>query len=106
MVLQPLNFNLKVCLGLIWVSCKQHIDGSCVFPHPVTLCLLIGASMPLTFRVSTHRYEIIAIMCLVALDFVVVFVCAIQSLVLLVFFFHCFFFFHLFSPQRVPLKIP
>ena len=56
--------------------------------------------MPLMFRVSTHRYEIIAIMCLVVLDFVVVFVCAIQSLVLLVFFYS--FFFLSFLPSGSP----
>ena len=73
MVLHPLIFNPKVTLGLKWVSCKQHIDGSCFLIHSVTLCLLIGALSPLTFRVSTERYEFIAIMMLVELEFLVVF---------------------------------
>ena len=91
----------------LWVSCKQNIDGSCFFfPHSATLCLLIGASMPLTFRVSTQRYEIIAIMCLVPLDFVVVFFVLHSLWYYWCFFIVFFFFFHLFSPQRVPLKIP
>ena len=73
MVLHPPTFNLKVSLGLKWVSCKQHIDGTCFLIHSVTLCLLIGALSPLTFRVSTERYEFIAIMMLVELEFLVVF---------------------------------
>ena len=73
MVLHPLTFNLKVSLGLKWVSCKQHIDGSCFRIHSVTLFLLIGALSPLMFRVSTERYEFIAIMLLVDLEFLVVF---------------------------------
>ena len=73
MVLHPLTFNLKVSLGLKWVSCKQHVDGSCFLIHSVTLCLLIGAFSPLTFRVSTGRYEFVAIMMLVELEFLVVF---------------------------------
>ena len=71
MVLHPLSFNLKVYLGLKWVSCKQHIDGSCFLIHSVTLCLLIGALSPLTFRVV--KDESIAIMMLVELEFLVVF---------------------------------
>ena len=66
-------FQSKVSLGLKWVSCKQHIDGSCFLIHSVTLCLLIGAFSPLTFRVSTERYKFIAIMLLVELEFLVVF---------------------------------
>ena len=73
MVLHPLTFNLKVSLGLKWVSCKQHIDGSCFLIHSVTLCLLIGALSPLTFRVSTEKSEFIALMLLVELEFLVVF---------------------------------
>ena len=73
MVLHPLTFNLKVSLGIKWVSCKQHIDGSFFLIHSVTLCLLVGAFSPLTFRVSTERYEFIAIMMLVELEFLAVF---------------------------------
>ena len=73
MVLHPLIFNLKVSLGLKWVSYKQHIDGSCFLIHSVTLCLFIGALSPLTFRANTERYEFIAIMMLVELEFLVVF---------------------------------
>ena len=73
MVRHPLTFNLKVSLGLKWVSYKQHIDGSCFLIHSVTLCLLIGAFSPLTFRLSTERYEFTAIMLLVELELLVVF---------------------------------
>ena len=48
-------------LGLKWVSCKQHIDGSCFLIHSVILCLLIETFSPLTFIVSTERYEFSAI---------------------------------------------
>ena len=73
MVLHPLTFNLKLSLGLKWVSCKQRIDGSCFLIHSVALCHLIGALSSLTFRVSTERYEFIAIMLFVELEFLVVF---------------------------------
>ena len=61
MVLHPLTFNLKVSSSLKWTSCRQHIDGSsffihCVFRHNDTLCLLIGAFSPFTFRVIVGRY--------------------------------------------------
>ena len=60
-------------LGIKWVSCKQHIDGSCFLIHSVTLFLLIGALSPLMFRVSIEKYEFIAIMFLVELELLVVF---------------------------------
>ena len=71
MALHLLIFNLKVFLGLKWLYCKQHIDGSCFLIHSVTLCLLIGALSPLMFRLSIERYEFIAIMLLVELEFLV-----------------------------------
>ena len=73
MFFHPLTFNLKVSLGLKWVSYKQHIDGSCFLIHFDTLCLLIGAFSPLTFRVGTERYEFSAIVLPVELECLVVF---------------------------------
>ena len=73
MALHPLTYHLKVSVGLKWVACKQQIDGSYFLIHSVTLCLFIGALSPLTFRVSTERYEFIAIMILVELEFLVEF---------------------------------
>ena len=73
MVLHPLTFYLKVSLGLKWVSCKQHIDGSYFLIHSVTLRLLIEVFSPLTFRMSTERYEFIAIVLSIELEFLVVF---------------------------------
>ena len=73
MVLHLLTFNLKMSLGLKWVSCKQHIDGPYFLNHSVTLCLLIGALSPLTFRVNTESYEFMAIMLPVELEFLMVF---------------------------------
>ena len=96
-----LTSSLKVSLVLKWVSCKQHINGSCFLIHSGTLCLLKGAVSPLTFRVSTERYELIAIVLSVELEFLVVFSGPFYSLLLLVFFA----LFCLFCPQRVPLKI-
>ena len=39
----PLTFSLYVSLGLKWVSCRQHIYGSCFCIHSASLCLLVGA---------------------------------------------------------------
>ena len=47
----PLTFSLCVSLDLKWVSCRQHIYGSCFHIHSAILCLLIGAVSPLTFKV-------------------------------------------------------
>ena len=38
-----LIFSLYVSLGLKWVSCRQHIYGSCICIHSVSLCLLVVA---------------------------------------------------------------
>ena len=109
MFFYPLTFNLKVSLGLKWVSCKQHIDGSCFLIHSVTLCLLIGALSPLTFRLSTERNEFTAIMMLV--EYLGVSGGVLWSFLIFVAFgiylsvCVCVFFFHLFSPQKVLLKI-
>ena len=35
----PLSFSLYVSLGLKWVSCRQHIYGSCVCIHSASLTL-------------------------------------------------------------------
>ena len=47
----PLTFSLYVSLGLKWVSCRQHIDGSCFCIHSASLCLLLGALNLFTFKV-------------------------------------------------------
>ena len=43
-------------LGLKWVSYKQHIYGSCFCNHSASLCLLVGAFNPFTFKVIIHMY--------------------------------------------------
>ena len=53
----PLTFSLYVSLGLKWVSCRQHIYGSCFCIHPASLCLLVGAFNPFTFKVITDIYN-------------------------------------------------
>ena len=47
----PLTFSLYVSLGLEWVSCRQHIHGSCFCIHSASLCLLVGSFNPFTFKV-------------------------------------------------------
>ena len=46
----PLTFNLYVSLCLKWVSCRQHIYGSCFCIHSASLWLLVGAFNPFTFK--------------------------------------------------------
>ena len=48
-------------LVLRWVSYRQHIWGSCFCIHSASLCLLIGAFNPFTFKVIIDEYDPIAI---------------------------------------------
>ena len=50
------NFSLCRSLVLRWVCCRQHMCGSCFLIHLATLCLLIGAFNPFTFKVIIDRY--------------------------------------------------
>ena len=45
----------------MWVSCIQHICRSYFLIHSATLCLLIGAFNPSTFKVIIDRYLFIDI---------------------------------------------
>ena len=65
----PLTFSLYVALGLKWVSCRQHIYGSCFSIHSASLCLLVGAFNPFQFKVIIDIYVPIAIF-LIVWDFV------------------------------------
>ena len=58
---QPFTFSLYVSLVLRWVSCRQHIYGSCFCIHSASLCLLSGAFNPFTFKVIIDKYDPIAI---------------------------------------------
>ena len=60
-----LTFSLYVSLGLKWVSCRQHIYGSCFCIHLASLGLLIGAFNPFTFKVIIDIYVSIAIFLIV-----------------------------------------
>ena len=53
----PLTFSLYVSLGLKWVSCKQHIYGSCFCVHSASLCHLVGAFSPLIFKIIIDIWE-------------------------------------------------
>ena len=61
----PLTFSLYVFLGLKWVSCRQHICGFCFCSHSASLCLLVGAFNPFTFKVIIDIYVPIAIFLIV-----------------------------------------
>ena len=58
---QPFTFCLYVSLGLRWVSCRQHIQASCFCFHSASLCLLVGAFNPFTFKVIIDKYDPVAI---------------------------------------------
>ena len=57
---QPFTFSLCRSFVLRWVSCRQHMCGSCFLTHSAILCLLVGAFNPLTFKVIIDRYLFIA----------------------------------------------
>jgi len=59
-----------VSLGLKWVSCGQHIHGSCFCIHSASLCLLVGAFNPFIFKLIIDIYVFIAIFLLFRVDFV------------------------------------
>ena len=61
----PLTFILCVSVALRWVSCRQKIEGFCFFIESASLCLLIWAFSPLTFKGIIDRYVLIAILNLV-----------------------------------------
>ena len=48
---QPFTFSLYVSPVLRWISCRQHIQGSCFCIHSASLCLFVGALNPFTFKV-------------------------------------------------------
>ena len=60
-----LTFSLYVSWGLKWVSCRQHIYGSCFRIHSASLCLLVGAFNLFTFKVIIDIYVPIAIFLIV-----------------------------------------
>ena len=65
MFFHPLTFSLYVSLGLKWVSCRQYIYGSCFCIHSPSLCLLVGALNPFTFKV---QFSSVAQSCLTLCD--------------------------------------
>ena len=73
----PFTFILYVSLGLKWVSCIQHIYGSSFYIHSASLCLLVGAFNPFTFKIISDMYVPITIFLIVL------------GLFLWVFFFSC-----------------
>ena len=61
----PLTFSLYGSLVLKWVSCRQHIYRSCFCIHLASLCLLVGAFNPFTFKVIIDIYVPITIFLIV-----------------------------------------
>ena len=61
----PLTFCLYVSLNLKWVSCRQHMYRSYFCIHSASLCLLVGAFNPFTFKVIIDIYVPIAIFLIV-----------------------------------------
>ena len=61
----PLTFSLYVSYGLKWVSCRQQKYGSCFCFHSASLCVLVGAFNPFTFKVIIDIYVPIAIFLIV-----------------------------------------
>ena len=61
----PLTFSLYVSLGLKWVSCRQHIYGSCFCIHSACLCLLVGSFNLFTFKVIIYLYDSLALLLIV-----------------------------------------
>ena len=57
----PLAFSLYVSWGLKWVSYRQHMYESCFCIHSASMCLLVGAFNPFTFKVIIDIYVPIAI---------------------------------------------
>ena len=65
-----LTFSLYVSWGLKWVSYRKHIYRSCLSIHSASLCLLVGAVNPFTFKVTIDIHIPIAIFKLFGVDFV------------------------------------
>ena len=72
---QPFSFSLYVSVVLRWVSCRQHIKGSCFRIHPASLCLLVGTFNPSTFKVIINQYDSVAIYLLFWVQFYAPFLC-------------------------------
>ena len=72
---QPFSFSLYVSVVLRWVSCRQHIKGSCFHIHPASLCLLVGTFNPSTFKVIINQYDSVAIYLLFWVQFYAPFLC-------------------------------
>ena len=61
----PFTLSLYVSLGLKWISCRQHIYGSCFHILSVSQYLLVGAFNPFTFKVIIDTYVPIGIFLIV-----------------------------------------
>ena len=57
MIFHPFTFSLGLSLGSKWASCRQQMDGSCLFIQSATLWRFMGAFKPFTLRLIIERYD-------------------------------------------------
>lgn len=58
----PFTLNLSTSVCLKWVSCTQHVVGSCFFTHWYSFCLLIGIFRQFKFKVIIDLVGLISTM--------------------------------------------
>jgi hypothetical protein len=51
----PLTLSQCLCFSVWWVSCKQHVVGSCFLTQFAILCILIGTLRWFKFSVKIER---------------------------------------------------
>jgi hypothetical protein len=77
----PLTLSQCLFFSVRWVSCKQHMVGSCFLTQFAILCLLIGALRPFTFSVNIKRcllFPVILVPCCLVLHILCLLVCLLK----------------------------
>ena len=78
-VFHSFTFSLCISFVLRWVSCRQHIWGSCFLIHSGTLCLLIGAFNPFKVIIDRYLFVVFFSLCTCILLSVFLFISSSQS---------------------------
>ena len=65
-----LTFSQYVSLGLKFISCGQHIYGSCFYIHSASLCLLDEHLICLHLIIDIYIYIFLLMFCWLGFDFV------------------------------------
>ena len=89
----------------LWVSCKQNIDGSCFF-FPTLLPCVFWLEHLCHWRLEWVLKDMRLLPLCVLYRWILWWCFLCYTVFGTIGVFSLFFFFHLFSPQRVPLKIP